>query len=128
MTDYVGKLAEETFRLIGDEKGPLLEIVLNSSFKTRPPDAGALAGELQSRADVQARLASLTEYTPSKWLLEQELEQVEQRRAKFDMHPPDAAESAADTYKRPPIWDSWDSASPAEAYVAPPSILVFCRG
>ncbi len=100
MTDYVGKLAEETFRLIGDEKGPLLEIVLNSSFKTRPPDAGALAGELQSRADVQARLASLTEYTPSKWLLEQELEQVEQRRAKFDMHPPDAAESAADTYKR----------------------------
>ena len=47
----------------------------------RPPDAGSLAVKLQSRADVQARLASLTGYTPSKWLLQRELDQVEQRRA-----------------------------------------------
>jgi hypothetical protein len=100
MTDYVSGLAEETFRQIANEKGPLLERVLSSSFETRPPDAVSLAGNLQSRADVQARLASLTGYTPSRWLLERELDQVEQRRAKVGVHPPAAAEPTADTYNR----------------------------
>ena len=99
MTNYVRGLAEETFRQLATEKGPLLERVLSCSFEVRPQDAGSLAGQLQSRADVQARLASLTGYTPSKWLLERELGEVEQRRAKFDIHPQAAPDSAADTYK-----------------------------
>ena len=81
MTDYVSELAGETFRQLGNEtKRPLLDIVLKT-FDPRPPDAGWLSVKLQSRADLQAHLASLTRYTPSKWLLERELGQVEQRRA-----------------------------------------------
>ncbi|MGA8272941.1 MAG: acyltransferase [Candidatus Sulfotelmatobacter sp.] len=101
MADYVRELAEETFRKLGSGKGPLLEKVLDSSFEARPPDPGSLAGELESRADVQARLASLTGYTPSKWLLERELDQVEMRRAKVNMKPPDPPlDPGADTYQR----------------------------
>lgn len=101
MTDYVTQLAEETFSHINDkEKGPLLEIVL-SSLDPRPSDAGSLAGMLQSRADLQAHLASLTRYTPSKWLLERELGQVEQRRANV-LKPSSApaAANSADPYER----------------------------
>ena len=101
MTDYVSELAGETFRQIGKEKGPLLENVLET-LDPRPTDAGALAEKLQSRADVQAQLASLTGYTPSKWLLQRELDQVEQRRASV-FKPTDqtaAAQPAADIYKR----------------------------
>jgi hypothetical protein len=101
MTDYVSELAQETFRQLGTEKGPLLEIVLKS-FDPRPPDAGSLALKLQSRADVQARLASLTGYTPSKWLLQRELDHVEERRAKVFKLPtaPAGPAPAADVYKR----------------------------
>ena len=101
MTDYVSELAEETFRQIGNEtKRPLLDIVLKT-FDPRPPDAGSLAIKLQSRADVQARLASLTGYTPSKWLLQRELDQVEQRRANvFKPAPSTVPAPAADVYKR----------------------------
>ena len=45
---------------------------------TPPPDwmssAAALANALEGRPDIQAKLAVITEYTPSKWLLERELE------------------------------------------------------
>jgi hypothetical protein len=101
MTDYVSELAEETFRQIGKEKGPLLENVLKT-LDPRPPNASALAEKLQSRADVQAQLASLTGYTPSKWLLQREMDQVEQRRANVFKPPvaPAAAAPAADIYKR----------------------------
>ncbi|MGB0013188.1 MAG: hypothetical protein WBQ03_16380 [Candidatus Sulfotelmatobacter sp.] len=100
MTDYVSELAEETFRQIGSEKGPLLEIVLKT-FDPRPPDAGLLAVKLQSRADVQARLASLTGYTPSKWLLQRELDHVKQRRANvFKPAPSTGPAPIADVYKR----------------------------
>lgn len=100
MTDYVSELAEETFRQIGTDKGPLLEIVLKT-FDPRPPDAASLAVKLQSRADVQARLASLTGYTPSKWLLQRELDHVEQRRVKvFKPAPSTGPGPTADVYKR----------------------------
>ena len=101
MTDYVSELAEETFRQIGNAtKRPLLDIVLKT-FDPRPPDAGSLAVKLQSRADVQARLASLTGYTPSKWLLQRELDQVEQRRANvFKPTSSIGPASAADVYQR----------------------------
>ncbi len=100
MTDYVSELSEETFRQIGSAKGPLLEIVLNTSFDSRPTDPASLAEKLQSRADVQAHLASLTGYTPSKWLLRRELDHVEKRRAQVLEGYPSAAQSNADTYKR----------------------------
>src|ERR1700734_560237 len=101
MTDYVSELAQETFRQLGTEKGPLLEIVLKS-FDPRPPDAGSLALKLQSRADVQARLASLTGYTPSNGLLQRELDHVEERRAKVFKLPasPAGPARATDVYKR----------------------------
>ncbi len=47
--------------------------------KAQPPasclaDPVRLAAALESRPDVQSRLAVITQYTPSKWLLERELE------------------------------------------------------
>jgi hypothetical protein len=98
--DYVSGLAEETFRQIVTSEGHLLERILSSSFEARPPDAPSLAAALQFRPDVQAQLASATGCTPSRWVLEQELPQVEARRAKVDVAPLAAAESTANPYKR----------------------------
>ncbi len=102
MADYVSELAEQTFKLLYGEKRPLLEKALDLLSAPRPTDAGSLARELESRADIQARLASLTGYTPSKWLLALELDHVEERRAKV-VGPPvatPAAKTPADTYER----------------------------
>jgi hypothetical protein len=38
-----------------------------------PPNAHALADKLTRRPDLQAQVASLTGYTPNRWILEHEL-------------------------------------------------------
>src|SRR5258708_6827896 len=98
--DYVSGLAEETFRQIATSKGQLLEKILSSAFGAKPPDVLSLAAALQSRPDVQAQLASITGCTPSLWVLEHELQQVETRRAKVGVAPPPPAESTSSPYKR----------------------------
>jgi hypothetical protein len=81
--EYVSGLAEESFGQLDPQKRRLIKNILTSNeFVTEPADALSLAGELESRPHVQAKLASLTGYTPSKWLLERELEQVTKRRDK----------------------------------------------
>jgi hypothetical protein len=98
--DYIRGLVEETFRLKASDQAHLVEgILTSSSFKIIPPDAASLTEELQSRPDVQAQLASVTGYTPSRWVLERELYQVEARRAKISVAPPNTAESTAHPYK-----------------------------
>jgi len=97
--DYVSGLAEETFRQMVTSKAPLLESILTSSLETRPPDAPSLAAALQRRPDIQAQLASITGCTPSLWVLEHELHQVEARRAKVGVAQL-PAESTAHPYKR----------------------------
>jgi hypothetical protein len=98
--DYVSGLAEETFRQIATSKGQLLQQILSSAFGAKPPDVLSLTAALQSRPDVQAQLASITGCTPSLWVLEHELHQVETRRAKVGVAPLLAAESTANPYKR----------------------------
>src|SRR6266567_1516829 len=102
MADYVSELAEQTFKILNTEKRPLLEKALDLLSDPRPTEAVSLARKLEFRADIQARLASLTGYTPSKWLLALELDHVEERRAKV-VGPPVATPAArppADTYER----------------------------
>jgi hypothetical protein len=100
--DYVTGLAEETFKQLATARKQLIDPILNSpsSFDSRPPDAPALAGALENRPDVQAQLASVTGYTPSRWILERELDQVEARRAKVNVDRLVPGDSAAHPYKR----------------------------
>lgn len=99
---YVSELANQTFKQIDGEKRPLLLKALRLLSDPIPADPASLTQKLESRADVQARLASLTGYTPSKWLLAQELDEVEERRAQVlnvSVTPP-AVTALKDTYQR----------------------------
>ena len=98
--DYIGGLAEETFRLLVSPKAHLVEGILTSFFHAIPPDAASLTDALQSRPDVQAQLASVTGFTPSRWVLEREMDQVEARRAKVNVAPLASPKSPANPYKR----------------------------
>ena len=96
---YVIGLAEESFEQLKGVKGPLIEKIL-SSLKSKPGDALALASALESRPHVQAQLASVTGYTPSKWLLECELEQIAKRRDAVGVEAVPRPRSPSNTYKR----------------------------
>ncbi|HXJ15462.1 MAG TPA: hypothetical protein VNH19_24580, partial [Candidatus Limnocylindrales bacterium] len=100
--EYVNGLAEESYRRLATDKSRLIkEILTSKEFTAKSADAPSLAGELESRPDVQAKLASVTGYTPSKWLLERELEQVAKRREKVGVTIPVApAIPASSPYDR----------------------------
>jgi Patatin-like phospholipase len=89
--DYVSELAVRMFRKI--EGGEGKEFVKSAS---QAVDAGALENELNLRPDLQAHAASITGYTPSKWLLQQELTAIDVRRKKLDI---ERAERGADPYQ-----------------------------
>src|ERR1700674_5353881 len=100
MADYVSELARQTFEFLNiEKKKPLIEKALGLLSAPRPTDAVLLALRLESRADVQARLASLTGYTPSKWLLARELDEVEKRRT-LVLETQPAANPPEDSYER----------------------------
>jgi hypothetical protein len=90
--DYVNELAERAFRKIVAGKGEQLIAVLGD----RPQDAATLANQLHSRPGLQAQVASFANYTPSEWLLEHELGQVDERRKKMGSDPVSSAGSAYD--------------------------------
>jgi hypothetical protein len=101
-SDYVNKLAIETLEQLDDSpRGQLIEKVLDSSLKSWSKDSTTLASEITLHPHLQARLAQATGYTPSKWLLERELEQIAKRRELVGLHsavPP--LRSSANTYAR----------------------------
>jgi len=90
--DYLTELAEHTFKKI--ERGEGDEMVWPAN---QPLDTATLVNHLNSRPDLQARAASLTGYTPSKWLLEHELPAIDLRRKKLDIA---ALTSDKDAYER----------------------------
>src|ERR1019366_5288404 len=97
-TDYINQLAQESLQPRDPTKAPLVQKILAAAFGSPPANAMALAAELQSRPHVQAQLASVTGYTPSQWLLDQELEQVAKRREKVGIEaevPPATPTSSA---------------------------------
>ena len=85
--DYVIELARRSFQQIQENSLTGREIAV--VIEEPPPDAAALSAKLFSRPDLQAHLASLTGYTPSQWILERELVQINERRAHLQIHPID---------------------------------------
>ena len=84
-TDYVTELADQAFREITAGLGQEIEKVVGET----PTDAGSLAATLTSRPHLQAQVASLIGYTPSRWILERELAQVGARRRNLNIDPVD---------------------------------------
>jgi len=91
--DYVSELAQQAFKKIAAGTGE--EIV--GILPERPQDTAAFANQLHSRPDLQAQVSSLAGYTPSEWLLEQELAQVDERRKKVGS---DTVSSSGSAYDR----------------------------
>ena len=77
--DFVSELAERAFKKSAAGTGDAIVVILPD----RPQDAATLANQLNSRPDLQAQVSSFAGYTPSEWLLEHELAQVEERRIAF---------------------------------------------
>jgi hypothetical protein len=79
-TDYISELAKQ-----GDEKITPEEWRASDALRLylaeKPVNALQLAQELESRPEFQARLAWHVGFTPSQWLLEHELEQIDARRS-----------------------------------------------
>ena len=90
--DYVDELAERSFKKIAAGAGEEIVRILTD----RPQDAATLANQLNSRPDLQAQVASLAGYTPSQWLLDHELAQVNERRKKVGSDPVSSTGSAYD--------------------------------
>jgi len=90
--DYVNELAEQALKKIAAGTGEEIVVILQN----RPPDAASLVNQLNSRPDLQARVASLAGYTPSQWLLEHELAQVDERRRNIGSDPVSPTGSAYD--------------------------------
>lgn len=97
MTGYVQELAEETFN---KKDSPDKKMLFDKALAVlgTPTNALALAAKLESRPEVQASLASLTGFTPSKWLLARELVEVEERRKALNIKLPES--SSAEAYER----------------------------
>jgi hypothetical protein len=91
--DYLDELADHAFKKITVGAGEEILRILGD----RPQDAAALANQLNSHPDLQAQVASLAGYTPSQWLLEHELLQVNERRKSVGS---DAVSSAGTPYER----------------------------
>jgi Patatin-like phospholipase len=90
--DYVTQLAAQAFQKITSGSGEEIERIVGSAL-----DPDALAARLASRSDLQAKVAALTGYTPSKWILEHELQHVDERRKKLNIDP---VTSTGDSCKR----------------------------
>jgi hypothetical protein len=82
-TDYVTQLAAQAYREFAAGIGQEIEKLLGKS----PWDAAEIAQILASRPDLQAKVASFTGYTPSHWVLEHELGQLDARRKVLNIDP-----------------------------------------
>lgn len=91
--DYLNELADRAFREIVAGNGEEIIAILENC---RPQDAATLANQLNSQPGLQAQVASFAGYTPSEWLLEHELLQVDERRRKVGSDPVSSNGSAYD--------------------------------
>jgi hypothetical protein len=87
MSGYVDKLADRV-KLRADDHD--VRVLLDQTLRMRPSDP-RLAQELELRPDLQAKLATVTGYTPSCWVVEGELAEISSRRAAFGIDPVPAA-------------------------------------
>jgi predicted acylesterase/phospholipase RssA len=89
MSSYLDALARHVIGLKDappDTPGqPELIKTLKANDLSVYPDANGLAEALEGMPEVQPELARLTDYSPSAWLVEQEIEQIELRRRAFNI-------------------------------------------
>jgi hypothetical protein len=86
MQDYIDELAAEAFEKIDTAAWEKAEEIKNH-IPLRPADVGQLKHLLVRNPALQATLASITGYTPSKWLLRHELVEVRARRKALNLVP-----------------------------------------
>ena len=92
--EYVSELAKWALQAIESGSGEEICRILGVPSGT---NLNAVTGKLHARPDHQAQVASLTGYTPSQWILEHELDEVNERRAKLDI---EAVHAHGKTYER----------------------------
>ena len=90
--DYVTELANRAFREIESGSGEEIKRIVGATS-----DSLALAEQLRLRPDWQAQVASVVQYTPSQWMLSQELAHVDARRKGLHLDP---VETKGDAYER----------------------------
>jgi len=95
-SDYITELAQRADAKITPEQWKATA-ELSSYLAEKPVNALQLAQELESQPGLQAQLAWHVRYTPSRWLLEHELVQVDARRSSQNIF---GVESAGETYIR----------------------------
>ena len=95
-SDYITELAQRADAKIAPEEWRESE-QLRDYLSEKPANALQLAQDLESRPELQAQLAWYLGYTPSRWLLEHELDQIDARRAGEQIFP---IEGAGETYIR----------------------------
>lgn len=84
ISDYIQELAKRAFKAISADEWKQ-SVKIARYLAEKPDTVLAMAQELESRVRLQAEVAWHIGYTPSKWLLENELADVEQRREKQDI-------------------------------------------
>src|SRR5436305_12247504 len=92
---YIDELAARAEQISADEWRQTEEI--RCQLAEKPASLSDLRRELEERPGLQAQLAWKTGYTPSKWLLENEMDAVRKRRDKVGVKVP--VEAADDVYE-----------------------------
>jgi len=92
--NYINELAKRAFTKISPDEWKQSE-KLCRYLREKPDSELALTQELESRVPLQAEIAWHIGYTPSKWLLENELLEVQKRRDQHDIRKKETQPSAA---------------------------------
>jgi hypothetical protein len=82
--DYINELAKRAFTKISPDEWRQSEKI-SRYLREKPNSESALAQDLESQVPLQAEIAWHIGYTPSKWLLENELLEVQKRRDQHDI-------------------------------------------
>lgn len=93
-TDYIYQLSTRAFESITAEEWKNFKKI-SSDLPEKPVDAAKMAQALASNVPLQAQVAWHLGYTPSKWLLENELVEVQARRDKYGIGKKPAVQTAA---------------------------------
>jgi len=90
------KIAADPLKQTAKEQGHIKEILRDLDL-AEPVSADEILAKLEVHPDLQARIAWKTGYTPSKWLLENELVEINARRKQHQIEP---VETNGDAYAR----------------------------
>jgi hypothetical protein len=95
-TDYISQLSTLAFESIAPDEWKSFE-KLAPDLAGKPADAAKMAQALEANVPLQAAVAWSLGYTPSKWLLENELVEVQKRRDECGIGKKPVSAQAADS-------------------------------